>query len=83
MEKCSLSCELHDYLEIACLYGYQVKLTLKDHQVLEAKAIDTLTTAEKREYLLIDNGQIQRIELNQLKKLQVLTPNAQFTEVVF
>ena len=45
--------------------------------------VQALTTAEKREYLLIDNGQIQRIELNQLKKLQVLTPNAQFTEVVF
>jgi Rho-binding antiterminator len=83
MSQCSISCALHDYLEIACLYGYQIRLTLKDNQTVEGKAIDTLTTAEKREYLLIDNGQKQQIELAELKKLQVLTPHAQFTEVVF
>ena len=80
MNQCRISCELHDYLEIACLYGYRVKLTLKDHQTVEGKAIDTFTTAEKREYLLIDD---QQIELNRVKKLQVLTPNAKFSEVVF
>lgn len=83
MSQCSISCDLHDYIEIACLYGYQVKLTFKDQQTLEGKAIDTLTSAEKREYLIIDNGQKQQIELDRLKKLQVLTPNAQFTEVIF
>jgi len=81
--KCSVSCDLHDYIEITCLYGYRVKLTLKDSQTIEGKAIDTMTTAEKREFLVIDNGHKQQIELNQIKKLQVLTPNAQFTEIVF
>ena len=83
MSQCPISCTLHDYLEIACLYGYQIRLTLKDNQTIEGKAIDTLTTAEKREYLLIDNGQKLQIELTELKKLQVLTPHAQFKEVVF
>lgn len=84
MSQCSISCELHDYLEIACMYGYRVKLTLKNHQTLEGKALDTLTTAEKREYLVIGNGHEQpRIELNQLAKMQVLTPNAKFKEVPF
>ena len=83
MSQCSISCDLHDYIEIACLYGYQVKLTFKDQQTVEGKAIDTLTSAEKREYLIIENGQKQQIELDRLKKLQVLTPNAQFTEVIF
>lgn len=78
-----ISCDLHDYLEIACLYGYRVKLTLTDHQTVEGKAVDTLTGAEKREYLVIDSGEKQHIELGLLKKLQVLTPNAKFTEVVF
>ncbi len=79
-----LSCELHDYLEIACLYGYRVRLTLKNHQAIEGKALDTLSTAEKREYLLIDTGHgQQRIELNQLAKMQVLTPNAKFKDVTF
>jgi Rho-binding antiterminator len=83
MTRCTVSCELHDYLEIACLYAYQVRLILKDHQIIEGKAIDTMTTAEKREYLLIDNGKKQPIELMQIKKMQVLTANAQFSEVVF
>jgi len=83
MNQCSISCELHDYLEIACIYGYRVKLTLKDHQIIEGKASDIQTTAEKREYLVIDNGQKQQIELNQIGKMQVLTPNAKFTQVIF
>lgn len=80
MSQCPISCDLHDYLEIACLYGYRVRLTLKDRKTLEGKAIDTITTAEKREYLIIGD---QWIELNRIKKLQVLTANAKFSEVVF
>ena len=84
MSQCTINCELHDYLEIACLYGYRVKLTLKDQQIIEGKALDVLTTAEKCEYLIIDNGQEhQNIESNQLSKMQVLTANALFKEVVF
>ena len=84
MSQCALSCELHDYLEIACMYGYRVKLTLRGHQTIEGKALDMLTTAKKREYLVIGNEhEQQQIELNQLAKMQVLTPNAQFKEVIF
>ena len=83
MSQCTISCELHDYLEIACLYGYRVRLTLKNHHIVEGKALDVLTTVEKREYLIIDNGQEQQIESNQLSKMQVLTPNAKFKEVFF
>ena len=84
MSQCSISCELHDYLEIACMYGYRVKLTIKNHQTIEGKAIDTATTAEKREYLVIDNGQKKHeVELNQLVKMEVLTPNAKFKKVSF
>jgi len=61
-----------------------VKLTLKDNRIIEGKAIDVLTTAEKQEYLIIDNGREQRqIESNQLSKMQVLTANAKFKEVAF
>ena len=84
MSQCAISCELHDYLEIACMYGYRVKLTLRGHQTIEGKALDMLTTTEKREYLVIDNGQgQQQIELNQLAKMRVLTPKAKFKEISF
>ena len=83
MSNCSVACDLHDFIEIACIYHYQVKLTLKDQTSIEGKAIDILIGSDKREYLVIDTGQKQQIELNQLRKLQVLTPKAQFTEVSF
>jgi Rho-binding antiterminator len=84
MSQCSISCELHDYLEIACMFGYRVRLTIKNHQTIEGKAIDIVTTAEKREYLVIDNGQKKHeVELNQLVKMEVLTPNAKFKNVSF
>jgi Rho-binding antiterminator len=79
-----ISCELHDYIEVACMYGYQVKLFLQDQLFIEGKAKDILTDAEKCEFLLVEteNGP-QQIELILLKKMQVLTPNAKFCEVVF
>lgn len=79
-----IECELHDYIEVACMYGYRVRLILKDQQVIEGKAKDIVTTPEKREFLIVDNEQgVQQVELIQLEKMQVLTPNAQFKEVVF
>jgi len=84
MTQCNaISCELHDYIEIACMYGYRVRLEFKDGQSLEGKAVDVMTTAEKREFLVIDNGQKQQVELNQLSRMTTLTPNASFKDVVF
>ena len=77
-----IACQIHDYIEIACLYGYRVKLILKDGASLEGRAIDIFTSPEKREFLLIDKGRQQPIELNQVHKMEVLTANAQFKEVI-
>ncbi|MGZ4992867.1 MAG: Rho-binding antiterminator [Methylobacter sp.] len=84
MNQPTISCDLHDYIELACMHGYRVRLTLKNHQIIEGKALNTLTTAEKQEYLIIGIGPEQsRIELNQLKKMEVLTHHAKFSEVFF
>lgn len=84
MSECTIACELHDYLEIACMYNYRVALTLKDAQFIEGKALDLITGADKREYLVIGLDQERRqIDLNHLAKMQVLTANAKFAEVIF
>jgi len=83
MTNCGISCELHDYIEIACLYGYRLRLELDDHRVFEGKAIDTLTSADKCEYLIIDDGQQRHLPLSALKKMKVLTADAPFSEVYF
>jgi len=77
-----ISCQLHDYIEIACMYGYQVELHLKNTQVIEGKAMDIHTSPDKREYLIIGNEH-QKIELTQITKMTVLTPNAKFNEIIF
>lgn len=79
----TISCELHDYIEVVCMYGYQLKLILKDNKELEGKAIDIASTPEDGECLIIDNGTRQSVALVQLAKLLVTTPNAKFTEVIF
>ena len=83
MTQDAISCELHDFVEVACMYGYQLKLTLKNNQIIEGKAIDIINSPERRECLVIDNDSRQQIELTQLARMQVLTPNAKFNEVVF
>jgi Rho-binding antiterminator len=84
MNHSTISCDLHDHLELACMHNYRVRLTLKNHEILEGKALDTLTTPEKQEYLIVGIGHEQsQIELNQLRKMEVLTPNAKFKEVSF
>lgn len=83
MTQDAISCELHDFVEVACMYGYQIKLILKNNQVIEGKAIDIVNSPEKKECLVIDNDSKQQIELTQLARMQVLTPHAKFNEVVF
>lgn len=83
MTQDAISCELHDFIEVACMYGYQLKLILKNNQIIEGKAIDIVNSPEKRECLVIDSDPRQQIELTQLAKMQVLTPNAKFSEVIF
>jgi Rho-binding antiterminator len=83
MTQDAISCELHDFVEVACMYGYQLKLILKNNQVIEGKAIDIVNSPERKECLVIDNDSRQQIELTQLARMQVLTPHAKFNEVVF
>lgn len=83
MTQDAISCELHDFVEVACMYGYRLRLILKDDQVIEGKAIDIVNSPEKRECLVIEGDSKQHIELTQLSRMQVLTPNAKFSEVNF
>ena len=83
MENNVISCELHDFVEVACMYGYQLRLILKNDQVVEGKAIDIVQSDDKREFLVVDSGSKQHIDLMELSKMQVLTPHAKFSEIDF
>lgn len=42
-----IPCTHYDYLELACLRGYQLKIELIDSTECQGKAITTQTKAEK------------------------------------
>jgi Rho-binding antiterminator len=79
----ALACDLHDYLEIACLHHYRVHLELSDGSALDAEALTTQTSASKEEFLLVRSAAgEQRLRLDQLLAITPLNPNASFGRVV-
>ncbi|MHC8367316.1 Rho-binding antiterminator [Pseudomonas sp. ZT5P21] len=78
-----LNCDLHDYLEIACLRGYRLHVELMNSESLTAKALTTRTSSDKEEFLCVEtaDGQ-QEIRLDQLLAITPLDDNAQFGRIV-
>ena len=54
-----LSCQQYDYIEIACMYHYPVKLTMKSGTIVQAKALDTARNEDRQECIkvLIDENE--------------------------
>jgi Rho-binding antiterminator len=79
-----ISCQTHDYIEIACLYGFQIRLQLTDGSSQQGIAITTETSSDKREWLILQQpaGKIQ-IDLMQIKSMQSLTANSHFELINF
>ena len=80
-----ISCALHDYIEIACLYGYPVELLLRDGSSHQGNAKTTRTGDNRREYLVIDQGAdgLREIDLESLQQMRALSPNPHFDKVDF
>lgn len=83
MKNQPIACELHDYIEIACMYGYRVKLMLTEHRIVEGKATDVLIEQDKREFLVIDDGERQKVELSEIVEMETRTPGAKFQSIRF
>jgi Rho-binding antiterminator len=87
----TISCDNYDYIEIACLYAYELKLQLVSDETLFGRAVTTGIDENKQEFMLIEchpenekkPAKDLEVPLNQLKSLHVLSPNARFQEVIF
>ena len=81
-----LSCDLYDYLEIACMYAYHVELELKGGQKYTGKP-QTVTILNHLEYLIFqpDTEPKKEIKLSviEIKSMRVLTKNARFEFIEF
>ncbi len=79
-----IACELYDYIEIACLFGYEVQLHLRDGSTVRGNAQTTVTCEDKVEGIQLagEAGKVL-VPLHQLARMQVITPNARFQSVDF
>ncbi|MEK1907727.1 MAG: Rho-binding antiterminator [Pseudomonas sp.] len=77
-----LSCDLYDYLEIACMHGYHLRVELIDGTNLQAQALTTRTNAQKEEFFCLqgDDGPLE-IRLDQLLAITPSDPQASFGRI--
>lgn len=80
-----ISCDRHDYIEIACMYRLEVELVLKDGSQMVATPVDTLFNAQKEECISLTfaDKSSKELVLDQLVSMRALTANPHFDCVVF
>ncbi|WP_324724518.1 Rho-binding antiterminator [Lelliottia sp. JS-SCA-14] len=79
-----VNCDLHDYLEIACLYQYKLLIELTDGSCFDGKALTTHTTIEREEFLEIEGRETHRkIRLDFLSAITPLSTRAIFGKIIF
>jgi Rho-binding antiterminator len=79
-----IACDVHDYVEVACLFGYDLRLQLQDGSIVAGKAITTITRPDKTEVLQLRQGDsLTSVPLHELVHANVLTPNARFSQIEF
>jgi Rho-binding antiterminator len=79
-----LSCHLHDYVEIACLYGFEVCLQLTSHKTLRGKAMTTKIMSNRPEYLLVlVSDQTVEVDTADILTMKAITRNPHFDLIEF
>jgi len=78
-----IPCEHYDYVELACLRGYQLKIELIDGTQCQGQAINTQTRADKTEWLVIQQQQNkQSLRLDHIVAITPVDVNAEFGRVL-
>jgi Rho-binding antiterminator len=79
-----ISCQQYDYIEIACMYQFDVIITLMSGETITATALDTKRNAANLECIAIkQSGDITLVELNQILSLEALKANPHFDKITF
>jgi len=79
-----LKCDLHDYIEIVCLYHYPLQLTLSSGTVLTGTAETTRYNDQRQECLVIkQNDSEQLVVLDDIAQLEVTIANPHLQQVRF
>lgn len=79
-----MSCDQHDYIEIACTFRYPVRLTLKSGDIIEGKALDTQRNEARQESIkLALAGEEILIVLDEISCMEACSDNPHFQVVSF
>lgn len=79
-----ISCQQYDYIEIACMYHFELELTLSSKEVIRAVAVDTLRNDKRQECLKVALGtEHQLVPLNDLMAIKALKSNPHFSVIEF
>lgn len=79
-----ISCANHDYIEIACMYRFEIRLVLKNGQVEQGKAFQTTLNKNKEECLVLETQAANKlIVLEQVVSIEAVTENPHFGKVDF
>ncbi|MEC4727391.1 Rho-binding antiterminator [Shewanella sp. D64] len=77
-----IKCDIHDYIEIACLYKIEVLLTQHSGEEEKGVASTTSINSDKQELLHIIQGDHRlAVVLDTIKNMKALTPNPHFSSV--
>jgi len=78
----SIDCNNYDYIEIACMHQYPIKLTLRTQSIVEGIALDTQLNASREECIkLMSDGEERLIVLDSISTLEVCVDNPHFAKV--
>ncbi len=79
-----ISCANHDYIEIACMYGFEVKLVCKNNQIAQGKASQTTFNENREEcVVLITEEGNKEVVLEQVAFMEAVTKNPHFDKIDF
>lgn len=79
-----ISCDNHDYVEIACMYRIEVKLGFKDGKVVQGVALQTTYNEKRKECIVIKTKfRDELFVLDQVVLMEAITTNLYFDKVRF
>ena len=79
-----ISCASHDYVEIACLYGFVVKLVFRNGKVVQGKALQTTVNQNKEECIVLETQRgDEKIVLEYVASMEAITKNPHFEHIDF
>ncbi len=78
-----IPCDLHDHIEVSCMYRYELDVTLIDGTTIRGRAVTT-RTAIGIELLELDvDARTHAVPMHNIAVIAVLTPHARFSTLTF